>query len=302
MRTAAALLLMPLVASAASGQVAAELSRDAIRIGEQAELRITAPLAAQWPAIGDTLTGRIEVARRQGPDTLAGDERVELRLAITAFDSGYWAIPPFRFLIGGRPAETAPLLLRVEGYPVAADAEPKDIRPIHELPFSLVWWAREHWRWIAGAAALALLAIAIAALLPRLKRRPAAAQPEAAPLPLHERVLAELDAVERERLWQQGLHKAYQSRVTDLLRAYIEERYQVPALERTTDELLAELRMSPLAPDQQALLANLLRGADLVKFAKALPTPQENEQLMAAARRFVADTAQRPQPHAQTAG
>ncbi|MBK9196654.1 MAG: hypothetical protein IPO17_17060 [Flavobacteriales bacterium] len=108
--------------------------------------------------------------------------------------------------------------------------------------------------------------------------------------PLHERVLLQLEALDRERVWQQGDHKSYQSRLTDLLRGYIEERYRVPALERTTDELLHELRVSPLSMEQQSLLANLLRLADMVKFAKALPSPQENEQMMVSAVRFIRET------------
>jgi len=127
-----------------------------------------------------------------------------------------------------------------------------------------------------------------------LRRRPRRGQPPAVQeerLPLHERVLRELEALERERLWQQGTHKEYHSRLTGLLRGYIEERYRVPALESTTDELLAELRVSPLTTDQRNRLANMLRLADLVKFAKALPSPQENEGMMAAANAFVRETA-----------
>ncbi|MFZ1693871.1 MAG: hypothetical protein WAT74_11780 [Flavobacteriales bacterium] len=172
-----------------------------------------------------------------------------------------------------------------------AASVPADIKPIHRLPFSPLWWAMQHWTWIAGALATALL-VALIVFLVRRKREPAQeAIPQEERVELHQRVLAQLDALERERLWQQGLHKPYQSRLTDLLRGYIEERYEVPALERTTDELLLELRVSPLSSEHQALLGNMLRAADMVKFAKALPGPQENEQLMASARRFVIATA-----------
>jgi hypothetical protein len=78
--------------------------------------------------------------------------------------------------------------------------------------------------------------------------------------------------------------------VTDTLRGYIEERYSIPALERTTDELLHALRVSPLSPEQYQMLANMLRTADLVKFAKAVPTPSENEQLLQAARDLIRAT------------
>jgi hypothetical protein len=107
---------------------------------------------------------------------------------------------------------------------------------------------------------------------------------------LYQRVLAALETLEKERLWQQGDHKGYHSRITDLLRGYIEERYHVPALESTTDELIRELRVSPLSTDQRGQLENMLRLADMVKFAKTTPSSEENERMMTSTVRFVSET------------
>lgn len=74
------------------------------------------------------------------------------------------------------------------------------------------------------------------------------------------------------------------------MRGYLEERFKVPALERTTDDLLLELRTSPIAPDLQQQLANMLRLADLVKFAKAVPSATENERMLTGAREFIKAT------------
>lgn len=305
----AAMMAPALMMAQDAAPVQAALDPLRIRIGEHAVISLSARAdgpVLQWPAIGDTLTGHIEVIGITEPDTVELDGmgspaavRVVRRITITSFDTGYWAVPPFEFKVGGRAAETEPLLLRVDGFAVDEGAVPADIKPIVRLPFSPIWWARQHWQWIAGAAALAALAAAIVLLVRRKRKPKAPEQAEAAPVPLHERVLAELDALDQERLWQQGQHKAYQSRLTDLLRGYIEERFQVPALERTTDELMHELRVSPLSTDQQTVLGNMLRAADLVKFAKALPGPQENEQLMASARRFILATAESTSTHAK---
>lgn len=294
-------VMLQLASMAQEGQlVSAELAEPSIRIGEQVVLRLSAPADGQlveWPAIGDTLTGRIEVISASGPDTAANDvggRRAMRELKLTAFDTGYWAIPPLRFRIGGAEAETEPLLLHVQGMPIDANGAPRPLKPLIEAPFSLLWWVREHAAWLAGAATIVAMAWLVLFLR---KRKPTKAE-VAAPviiLPLHEQVLAQLQALERERLWQQGEHKAYQSRLTDILRGYIEERYRVPALERTTDELLHELRVSPMDAEHQKLLANMLRAADMVKFAKAVPSPLENEQMMNSALRFVLETAQ-PMP------
>jgi hypothetical protein len=277
----------------------ASLDTTVIRIGEQAVLRLELPLAAggtqvTWPIMGDTLSRHIEVVDPGRIDTLKGaDGRMERsvrNIRITSFDTGFWAIPPQRFIIHGTPVETGPLLLEVRGVELDSAGAVRDIKDIIELPFSLAFWLEEHAPWIGGTLALAALVL----FLWKRRKRPVRQTIEATPgtpAPLHERTLAALRELEAQRVWQQGDHKRYQSQLTDLLRSYIEERYAIPALERTTDELLHALRVSPLDREQQVMLANLLHLADLVKFAKATPAPAENERSMTEAIRFVERTA-----------
>lgn len=298
-------LLFPLFAVAQPGSSFVDVRLDTaiIRIGEQAHLHVEvsypAAVSVIWPTLADTLNNHLEVVKDSGVDTANGTGglmRQVRTLTITSFDSGMWAIPPLRFFVNGTPVDTRSLLLEVRTVQVDTTKSVRDIKGIYELPFSLAYWIREHLHWIgAGMAALAILVAGIYLLL---RKRPPHAAPvvPAVVLPLHERILAEMHRLEKERIWQQGDHKGYHSRITDLLRGYIEERFRVPALESTTDELLKELRVSPLNSDQRGQLENMLRLADMVKFAKALPSPQENEQMMAGALRFVQETAARPNP------
>lgn len=291
-------LFVPLAVAGQQRSISAQLDPDTIPLGGRAVLTLVVDpggMPLQWPALGDTLTANIEVLQDGGVDTLVVEDDVNVKLVrkleITCFDSGGWVLPPQRIDLGGSIMQSEALVLHVNGVPIKEGEGPKDIKPIIELPFSIVWWARQHWQWLASGTGLVIAAIAVILFIRRRRARIAAPAPPAPEIPLHERVLLQLQELERQRLWQQGDHKAYQSRLTDLLRGYIEVRYQVPALERTTDELLHELRVSPLMVDQQQLLANMLRLADMVKFAKALPSPQENEQMMASAQRFVRETA-----------
>jgi hypothetical protein len=274
----------------AQGDARAVLSPSRIRIGEQAELAVSVPLGEEvgWPAIGDTLTAQVEVVDDLGTDTLPAEGRLVRRWSLTSFDSGYWAIPPLHLRLGADSLETPALLLTVNTVAVDTAAAPRDIKDIYEVPFSLAYWLRAHWPWIAGG--LGVL-VAVILIVRRLRRRPPVpAAPVAPDVPLHERLLRELDAIAERRLWQQGMVKEHHSAVTDLLRGYVEERYGVPALERTTDELAAELRASAMSPQAQQLLNNLLTLADRVKFAKYGAVPAENEQVLASARTFILDT------------
>ena len=159
---------------------------------------------------------------------------------------------------------------------------------------------RDNWPWLAGGAAGIAALILLIRYLRRRARGPAAAREEQRPPePMHVRTLTALEEIGRRNLWQQGMVKQYQSEVTDVLRAYIEERFQVPALESTTDELLAALNMSSMSAAQREQLANMLRMADMVKFAKWTPLPVENEQLLAGAIKLVQQTSA-PEPTPST--
>jgi hypothetical protein len=311
----AALAVLPLTFFAQDLKPHAKLDKDLILIGQQAnvELSITyrvdqgAQAAIQWPTVTDTLTEHIEVVLQGAIDTLLPEKdkdpylfRQTRTLAITSWDSGYWAVPPFRFVINGDTAETEALLLTVNTVQVDTAAAFKDIKEIYEVPYSWKDWLQENWPWVVGGAAALAALISVIVWLVRRKRKPASPTPLLPEKPLHVRTLLALEDLDKKKLWQQGLVKEYHSGVTDILRGYIEERFEVPAMESTTDELLASLRMSSMNAGQREQLANLLRMADMVKFAKWTPISTENEQLMAGAIKLVQQTtdplgdAQRP--------
>lgn len=303
--TAIAFGLLVLDAGAQGTQVRAELDTAVLRIGEQTRLDLVvtwsgAPtgIAVEWPKINDTLNAHVEVLAMMPVDTVLHHadgfpERHALRLpmVITSFDSGYWAIPPFRIGVDGDILETQPLLLEVRTVPVDTTAEAWDIKEIEELPFSLMYWLRQHWPWVAGGMAAILAALLLVYWLRRRRSTTADAAPPAPELPLVDRTLLALQRVDQQRLWQNGQHKEYHSAVTDILRGYIEERFNVAAMERTTDELLQLMRLTSASQEATGRLGNMLRLADMVKFAKLTPAPTENEHMMQAAIRFVQETA-----------
>lgn len=284
---------------------AAELNTSTILIGGQARIDLSVNYRVDegqgvnivWPSITDTLTGKVEVAADSGVDTVLLQPQTDPYLfsqrrtiTITSFDSGYWAIPPFKFIINGDTAETAPLLLTVNTVEVDTTAAIRDIKDIYELPFSWRYWLKHNWPYIAGGVAVLAAILLVVREVRRRRKRPAAVAAHEPPKSLHIRTLEALEEVGRKKLWQQGLVKQHHSEVTDILRGYIEERYRVPALERTTDELIKELSLSAMGPGLREQLRNLLMLADMVKFAKWNPSPTENEQLLAGAIRVVQET------------
>lgn len=304
---ACALLGSALHLAAQAPRPVAVLDSSAILIGQQAHINLgvtyradQGPVTVQWPAITDSLAAHVAVLHDSHVDTILPDKQSDpylfrqvRRLTITSWDSGYWAIPPFRFIINGDTAETDPLLLTVNTVPVDTTQAIRDIKGNYTLPFSLLAWLQDNWRWIAGGLAAVALLTALFIFLYRRSRRPKPqpAAPEPPKQPLHIRTLLALEALQQQKLWQQGRTKDYYSGLTDIIRNYVEERFRVPAMEQTTDELLLGLRMSAMPRGQQEQLAPVLRLADMVKFAKWNTIPAENEQAMAAAIKLVQETA-----------
>lgn len=117
----------------------------------------------------------------------------------------------------------------------------------------------------------------------------------APPLPPHEIALRDLKKLHSERLWQEDKHKLYYSGLTDILRAYIAGQFGVGALEMTSDEIIEAMRGVEIPQKQKMDLTELLRDADLVKFAKAMPEAEANEAAYTMALNFVEQTMPQPE-------
>ena len=114
------------------------------------------------------------------------------------------------------------------------------------------------------------------------------AKPKEAP---HVIAIRELDKLKGEQLWQSGQLKAYHSRLTDIVREYIEHRFDIHTLERTSDEILDSFKntgLSERVPFES--LRQMLFQADMVKFAKGNPLPEDNMRSLEQAYNFVKKT------------
>lgn len=193
---------------------------------------------------------------------------------------------------GADPAEDPAAGLDAGGAPgvpgPGTEAEPAPLKPALEAP--------RDWRpvWIAAAVAL-LTAIAGFFFLRWLRKRrrapeEVAAVPRAPARPAWEIALEELDAIAAARWVDQGeLARQYEA-VTETVRRYLENRYGVPALESTTDELRERLRSAPIPSPIAARVLSLLSEADLVKFAKGIPDPADARTTEPRARQLVEET------------
>ena len=254
------------------------------------ELKHPAGMTFQ-PLLGDTLNG-FSVVRR--PALRSGGAETLGELFVARYDSGRAILPPIQF--GYRTdrdtafqtVSTNPLVLTVRTVEVDTAQAFKDVKPPLSIALSLAEVAL-----YAGA----LLILAVIAYLAyrywkKKQERETGEVYIAPPRPAHVIALEELGALKEKKLWQQGLIKQYYSEATEIVRRYFENRYHIMALEQTTDEIMHALHGHIHADGISAETAEILRLADLVKFAKFQPGLQDHERMLTVAYDIVDRTKQ----------
>ncbi len=111
------------------------------------------------------------------------------------------------------------------------------------------------------------------------------------PPPPHIEAIKALEELHNQKLWQNEKYKEYYSTLTNIMRHYIARRFDVAAMEMTSEKIIAAMKKIDEVPSKSRIdLTSLLRDADLVKFAKATPDSEENEGYYLKAYYFVEET------------
>jgi len=286
-------------------QVSARIDSTSILIGSQTNLRLTAAFDVkngvpkiQFPQIADSLASKVEVISKSKITTIIPDsahpnvQQQVQDITISSFDSGYYAIPAFKFIINGDTANaqlTEAMMLQVNTVHVDTTKAFKDIKA--PLQASFTWL--EYLPYI-GYGLLALLVLgAIIYFIIRAtgKEKTDVVEAPKEIIPPHVKALQELENLANKKLWQEGKIKDYYTGITDILRVYLEERYGITALEMTTDEIMVALKRKDINEMMKQKLRDILVLSDLVKFAKENPLPTDHEFCFNSSIGFVNETA-----------
>lgn len=306
--TTIACFVATLISNVAQGQtVDATIDRNEILIGEQAEVSLSVNYPKDripeviFPQTADTLLDKVEVLRSTSIDTLTtgadvASARLEKKLFITSFDSGYYAIPPFTFIVNGDTQTTEAFLLTVHTVAIDTTGDPKNIKDIYEVEVTWGDYFAIYRPYILGGLAL-LVAILVGIWFLRRNLRKRRTRPAPEPVthvrPADETAREELDRIEREKIYCRGLVKRYHTEITDVVRDYLEAAAHVPAHELTTRQIMQRLRYSGLSEREAGQLREVLLRADMVKFAREEPSEDENLAAVRHAREFVESTSPR---------
>jgi len=278
-----------------------------ILIGEQAVMTLSVSYQKDqmpqvvFPLFGDTLVTNVEIVRATDVDTLSTaddvtETRLEKKLYLTSWDTGFYAIPPVEITINGEKQNTEAFLLTVRTVDIDTTAGIKASADIYEVEVGWQDYLQAYWYYPAGGLALAGILVAVILLVraQRKKRneRPVVEKQEPA-RPADEVAKERLSEIQNEKIYSKGKIKQYHTEITDVLRDYLEAIYQIPAHELTSHEILTRLRYVGLTDQESLHLRVVLNRADMVKFAKDRPTDAENEEAVTQTLSFVKTTAER---------
>jgi len=207
------------------------------------------------------------------------------------FLSGQYDIPAFSFTFGDvnepetkHELSSEPIAVEVTSLLGEERAELviEDIDGVVSMPRQASRW----WLWT-----LIALGVAAPPIVWWLLRRNRIKQLVRIFKPAHEIAYTRLRALVAEELVEAGRVKEFYERISGILRYYIEDRFNLHAPERTTEEFLFELRgTNVLAAADKKVLEEFLTHCDLVKFAKHAPTTEQIQRTFDLVKGFVERT------------
>ena len=275
-----------LFVSAQNVEAYSKLDTSAIMIGDQIglELGLKVPesFAFSFPFFQDTITANIEVISKTSIDTAITNEGILVKqlYTITSFDSGYFQLPNFEFLFHHEDdtvvyKTSANTLFLTVNTPVVDTSQAFKIikGPVKE-PYTFA----EIFPWVLlGIAVLGLVVFLIWYIRKRRKNQPVFARRPKPVLPPDILAIQKLEELRLAKIWQQGKLKAYFTDLTDIIREYFDGRFDIDAMEMTSDEIIKALQGKEINNQAIDKIKNVLELADLVKFAKGQTTPLEND-------------------------
>ncbi len=229
-----------------------------------------------------------------GDTTDLGNNLVEMKraLVVQPFDSGVYSIPPFLLVNGPDTVKSNTLTLKVNPVDVS---HMSDIHPLAPpATFISKWydrlpdWLTDYWLWIV--LGLLVIAGAVCAYLIMTKKVAVGILPQKKRLPPDQIAFDRLNALKDAQLWEKGQEKEYYTRLIDILRDYLQERFGINAMEMTSSQIIKVLSSNEETRLPNRYMQKVVEIADYVKFAKVRPLPDDNVRSFQNAMQFVEET------------
>lgn len=283
--------------------VAVTLKDSTIRIGEQTVLNLEFyystidTIDIEWPEFDNYISNEIEIIDKSELKTFPLDSTSKYNFLkaqsflVTSFDPNSHVIPSFEFTHFDSTYLSPELAFTVNTVEVDTTKGLTDINPIYEVDYPVTErvsdFAKNNWYWFLIIIIIAVIVV----LYMKYKNRPVEKKPEPKIIiPAHIKALEVLNELKKNSAWESDNKKQYYSSLTDAVRLYLEDRYKIQALEKTTKEIITELKFTNISVDDKYFLKEILRQADFVKFAKFTPSSDDGLNALNKSFEFVEKT------------
>ena len=272
--------------------VKTSINTNNILIGEQIQYEITIQMASAAYRVDIGIPDSIphfDIIDQQQYDTTDGNGGYSLRQRIqfTSFDSGVWKFPAFPITVSAPNKVSLQLpsdsfLIQVGYSPADSTGQLRDIKPVME-----VFVVDRTWIYIGIAAALTIL-VGIVLYMYLKKRLSKPAPMFKSSLSAYAEAVQSLNNLMLPNESDPISVKLFYSSLTEIFKKYYSRKINRNLLSKTTGDVLLQLQIQVSSSDLIAQVAQVLRSSDAVKFAKYLPSAEENEQSLSSAKTLVA--------------
>ena len=276
-------LFLSLCTLAGFAQVTSTVDSTQIKIGSAFNLTIkaTANEGSKVVFPNQQNIGPFEVLEQSKTDTVSNGNNIELtkKYTLTQFDEGDYVVPRLSVYIDGKNHQTNLFNIKVNNVTVDTLKQ-----PMHDIKAQIGGETDTDklWKYLFGILFSIIAGVAAYFIVKRIQNKNLTEE-DLYKTPL-EKVTKKLQLLDSKRLVLNGDVKAYYSEMTDVIRDYIEEVFEIPAKESTTSEVIQMLfqtiqsKKIQLSKESVNDLKRVLQTADLVKFAKSEPMMNEIEQ------------------------
>lgn len=276
-------LFLSLCTLAGFAQVTSAVDSTQIKIGSAFNLTIkaTANEGSKVVFPNQQNIGPFEVLEQSKTDTVLNGSQMELikKYTLTQFDEGDYVVPRLSVYIDGKNHQTNLFNIKVNNVTVDTLKQ-----PMHDIKAQIGGETDTDklWKYLFGILFSIIAGVAAYFIVKRIQDKNLTEE-DLYKTPL-EKVTKKLQLLDGKRLVLNGDVKSYYSEMTDVIRDYIEEVFEIPAKESTTSEVIQMLfqtiktKKIQLSKESVNDLKRVLQTADLVKFAKSEPMMNEIEQ------------------------
>lgn len=303
-----ALLLLPLMVVAQSGdkqpKIDAKISPDTVMIGDRffidVEIDKDMIQIVEFPSFeNNMMNDHVEIIDISSIDTLQEDGRrlkLKRRYTLTSFDEGIYNMEPFPMIYADKnildtiySADSLRLVIKTFQIDTLTQQIVDIKKPIDtpitfdEIKGILVWV-------LIGIVLLAVAYYFVRRYLAAKRKREDQRPDE----PFYITALRMMESLKSSNLCASGRYKQHYTQLTDILREYLEYRWEISAMEMTSEEIISNAKSKGVTKEDLNELKTIFSTSDLVKFAKMTPSSEDNIASFNAAYRFIDRT--KPMP------